>query len=43
MAIAPVDDLLAEGEETVILTINPAANYVVGVPASATVTIADND
>jgi hypothetical protein len=43
VTIAPVDDPLVEGAETVILTINPGANYVVGVPAAATVTIADND
>jgi hypothetical protein len=43
VTIAPVDDALVEGAETVVLTINPASSYVVGTPATATVTIADDD
>ncbi|MCI0635539.1 MAG: hypothetical protein L0206_16740, partial [Actinobacteria bacterium] len=43
VTIAPVDDPTVEGAETVILTINASSSYVIGVPAAATVTIADND
>jgi hypothetical protein len=43
VTVAPVDDLLVEGAETVILTINPGSTYLVGAPAAATVTVADND
>ncbi|MCX5683045.1 MAG: PA14 domain-containing protein, partial [Planctomycetota bacterium] len=42
--VKPVDDTLDEPDETVILTLNPShATYAVGSPASATVTIIDND
>jgi hypothetical protein len=43
VTITPVDDALVEGAETVILTVDPRTNYLVGTPGSATVTIADND
>jgi hypothetical protein len=43
VTITPIDDALVEGPETVILAIRPSPNYVIGVPDSATVTIADND
>jgi hypothetical protein len=43
VTITPVDDATVEGPETVILTITADANYVIGTPAAATVTIADND
>ena len=43
VTITPIDDPTVEGPETVILTINASTTYVVGTPASATVTIADND
>jgi hypothetical protein len=43
ITVTPVDDALVEGAETVVRTVNPNANYVVGNPNSATVTIADND
>ena len=43
LTIAPVDDALVEGSETVTLTLTDTGSYDVGSPASATVTIADND
>ncbi len=43
VTIIPVDDAIAEGPETVVLTISISPNYVIGTPGSATVTIADND
>jgi len=43
ITITPVDDIAVEGPETVILTINASASYIVGAPATATVTITDND
>ncbi len=39
--VTPLPDALAEGNETVIVAIAPDTAYSVGVPASATVTIAD--
>ncbi|MEK0449172.1 MAG: hypothetical protein RL088_1440 [Verrucomicrobiota bacterium] len=41
--VTPIDDALAEGAETVILTLNAAAGYRLTGPTSATVTIADDD
>jgi hypothetical protein len=43
VTITPVDDALVEGNETVVLTLTTNAAYAVGSPASATVTIVDND
>jgi len=43
VVVAPVDDGVAEGNETVVLTLGANAAYVVGSPSSATVTIADNE
>ncbi len=44
VTITPVDDATNEGNETVILTVNANASlYTLGSPASATVSIADND
>ena len=43
VTITPFDDLTVEGPETVVLTINASTTYVLGTPASATVTIADDD
>lgn len=43
ITITPVDDADVEGSETVTLTLGDAGSYDVGSPASATVTIADND
>lgn len=40
--VMPKADTLAEGSETVILTIKPTLRYIVGTSNSATVTIADN-
>jgi hypothetical protein len=39
--VAPLSDTLAEGSETVIVTLATASDYTLGTPASATVTIAD--
>lgn len=39
--VDPVADELAEDDETVVVTIQPGLNYVVGTPSSATVTIVD--
>jgi len=41
--VSPVDDSTNEGTETVILTISANANYTIGAPSSATVSILDND
>jgi predicted extracellular nuclease len=43
ITITPVDDLLAEGNETVTLTLTNTADYDLGATPTATVTIADND
>lgn len=43
VTLTPVDDTIYEGNQTVILTITSNSAYGVGTPASATVTIADND
>src|SRR5207253_8620237 len=43
VVVTPIDDLLPEALETVIVSLAPAANYVIGSPSSATVTIADDD
>lgn len=42
VTITPLQDNLVEGDETVILTINPNLSYVVGTPDRATVTIVDD-
>jgi hypothetical protein len=41
--VTPIDDKIKEGNETVVITILPNALYAVGPPASATITIIDND
>jgi len=41
--VVPIDDILREGDEVVSLSLKPHANYWLGDPASATVTIKDND
>ncbi|SEL50964.1 gliding motility-associated C-terminal domain-containing protein [Maribacter orientalis] len=43
--IQPIDDVLVEGDETVIITLNSvnSALYEIGTPASGTVTIVDDD
>jgi uncharacterized protein YjiK len=43
VTITPVDDTLAEGPETLTLTLSDTGSYDVGAAASATVTIQDND
>lgn len=43
IAVTPIDDLLGEGNETVIATIATSSNYTVGSPSSATVTIVDDE
>ncbi|NQU09981.1 hypothetical protein HQ590_04260, partial [bacterium] len=42
VAVVPVLDNVAEGNETVTLTLSFAAGYLVGTPAAATITIADS-
>lgn len=43
LAVTVIDDLLSEGPETVVVTLASGTGYLVGAPASATVTIADDD
>ncbi|MCW1923866.1 autotransporter-associated beta strand repeat-containing protein [Luteolibacter arcticus] len=43
VAFTPVNDTLAEGTETVVLTVVAAAGYGVDRPGSASLSIADND
>jgi hypothetical protein len=43
VTITPVDDALVEGTDTLLLTLSDTGSYDVGVDASATVTIQDND
>ena len=43
LSITPVDDSAPEGNESVIVTLNIAPGYLISGPASATVTIADDD
>lgn len=43
LTIAPLDDALGEGEETVVLGLANAAGYNRSAPLTATVTIADNE
>lgn len=43
VAVAPIDDALVEGSETVTLIISPRVHYAAGAPASASASIADND
>jgi hypothetical protein len=43
LKIAPIDDVMVEAAELIVLSIKPDASYSIGAPASATVTIADND
>jgi hypothetical protein len=41
LAVIPVGDEQAEGDETVLLTLVPGSYYTIGTPGSATVTLAD--
>ena len=43
VTVTPTDDLVFEGNETVILTVTTGTGYNVGTAKTATVTIADND
>src|SRR5256885_2173145 len=43
VAVMPIDDTEAEGDETVVLTLTADAAYDVGSPNSAAITIHDND
>jgi hypothetical protein len=42
-SVTPIDDSAIEGNESVVASVLSDAAYAVGSPASATVTIADND
>jgi subtilase family serine protease len=41
--IVPVDDLLVENDETVIVALRSGAGYAIGAPTSATITIVSDD
>jgi Zn-dependent metalloprotease len=43
VTIAPLNDSLVEGDETVILTLATASHYTIGAAGSATITIKDDD
>lgn len=43
ITVTPLDDLLDESRETVVLTLLAGSGYTVGSPSVATVTIRDND
>lgn len=43
IAVTPLQDLLIEADETVIVTLTAGSGYTLGSPATATVTIRDND
>ena len=43
ITVTPIDDLLVEGSETVVVTLIADATYNIGAQNSATVTITDND
>jgi hypothetical protein len=43
ITVSPIDDMTAEGDETVIVTLSADPDYTIGSPSSATMTIADND
>jgi hypothetical protein len=42
IVVSPISDHLAEGDETVTLTLQPNTNYIVGAPAAASVSITDH-
>lgn len=43
LIVTPVDDPFDDADETIVLTVTPDAAYISGSPASATLTIVDND
>ena len=43
ITLRPIDDTISEPDETAILTLSPDANYIIGSPSTATVTIHSNE
>ena len=43
ITITPIDDSLREGDETIVLTLQSGAGFLVGEPGLVTITIADDD
>ena len=43
ITLRPIDDTISEPDETAILTLSPNANYIIGSPSTATVTIHSNE
>ena len=43
ITVKPIDDTISEPDETAILTLSPNANYIIGSPSTATVTIHSNE
>lgn len=43
ICVAPIDDAVLEGNETVVVTISEDLTYYIGSPSTAAVTITDND
>lgn len=43
ITLRPIDDTISEPDETAILTLSPDANYIIGSPNTATVTIHSNE
>ena len=43
ITVQPIDDTISEPDETAILTLSPNANYIIGSPRPATVTIHSNE
>lgn len=41
--VTPIEDAAAEGRETIVLTLQPGASYIVGAAAMAMANLADND
>ena len=41
--VRPINDVIMEGNETVVVTLSPRPNYTVGSPSSATVTVVSNE
>jgi len=43
ITVTPLEDIMYEGDETVIVNLTTGAGYQIGLPAQATVTVKDND
>jgi hypothetical protein len=43
ITVTPINDVVMEGNETVVMTLSPRSNYTVGSPSSATVTVVSNE